>query len=70
MHTRYPNRPLYAVLDAEHNYHYSHYEKNKDKLQLQVIHTLKLPSFNTSLPSDVFLIRLWVIDKNIKGPLP
>lgn len=68
IHKKYPERPLFAVLDAEHNYHFEHYERNKDKLQLQVVRTLKLPSFNTSLPCDVFLIRLTVIDNKRAGP--
>jgi hypothetical protein len=62
VHKRYPTRPLFALLDSEHNYHYGHYEKNKDAIQMQVLRTLKLPSFNTGLPSDVFLVRLMVAD--------
>lgn len=66
IHKRYPERPLFAVLDSEHNYHFEHYERNKDKLQYQVVCTLKLPSFNTSLPSDVFLIRFKVTDNRLR----
>jgi 4-amino-4-deoxy-L-arabinose transferase-like glycosyltransferase len=62
VHKKYPEIPLFAVIDAEHNYHFTHYQENKDKIQLQVVHTLRLPSFNTGLPSDVFLVRLWVQD--------
>ena len=62
IHKRYPDRPLFALLDAEHNYHFTHYEQNKDKIQMQVLHTMKLPSFNTGLPSNVYLVRLLVND--------
>jgi hypothetical protein len=58
---KYPDAPLFALLDSEHNYHFTHYENNKDKIQMQVLRTLKLPSFNTCRPSDVFLVRLHVL---------
>ena len=69
IHKKYPAIPLFALLDAEHNYHFTHYDKNKDKIQLQVLHTLVLPSFNTSLPSNVFLVRLLFKDTPVtNGP--
>ena len=69
IHQQFPERPLFALLDSEHNYHFTHYDKHKDKIRLQVLHTLKLPSFNTGLPSDVFLVRLLVQDPPAKpGP--
>jgi hypothetical protein len=69
MHKKFPDRPLFALLDSEHNYHFTHYEENKDKLRMEVLRTLKLPSFNTGLPSDVFLVRLHLIDSPPKhGP--
>lgn len=67
MHERYPERPLFALIDAEHNYHYEHYVRNKERIQLQVLHTMKLPSFNTGLPSDVFLCRLHVTEPQRRG---
>jgi len=70
IHERYPDFPLFALLDAEHNYHFTHYDKNKDKIQMQVLHTLKLPSFNDGKPVDVFLVRLSVSAKPAGyGPL-
>jgi len=70
IHEQFPERPLFALIDAEHNYHFTHYNDNKDKIRMQVIHTLKLPSFNTGLPCDVFLVRLTVLDKPLRmGPL-
>lgn len=70
MHEKFPDRPLFALLDSEHNYHFTHYEENKDKIRMEVLHTLKLPSFNTSLPSDVFLVRLHILDTPVRhGPL-
>jgi 4-amino-4-deoxy-L-arabinose transferase-like glycosyltransferase len=62
VHEKYPEWPLFALLDSEHNYHFTHYENNKDKIRMEVLHTLRLPSFNTGLPSDVFLVRLSVLD--------
>lgn len=67
VHRKYPTRPLFALIDSEHNYHYAHYERNKDIIKMQVLHTLKLPSFNTGQPSDVFLLRLLVAD-SAAGP--
>ena len=70
MHERFPERPLFALLDSEHNYHFTHYEENKDTIRMEVLKTLRLPSFNTGLPSDVFLIRLHLLDKPARhGPL-
>jgi len=60
---KHPTSPLYALIDSEHNYHYSHYEKEKDRIRMEVLHTLKLPSFNTCLPVNVFLIRLHLLDR-------
>jgi len=54
------------LLDAEHNYHFTHYDRNKDKIQLKVLHTLRLPSFNNSLPSNVFLVQLLFMDPPVK----
>lgn len=61
VHAKFPDRPLFALLDSEHTYHYTHYENNKDKLRYVVVHALKLPSFNNSKPIDVFLVRLYVL---------
>lgn len=70
VHERFPDRPLFALLDSEHNYHFTHYEENKDRIRLEVLRTLRLPSFNTGLPSDVFLVRLHVSDPPVRqGPL-
>jgi 4-amino-4-deoxy-L-arabinose transferase-like glycosyltransferase len=63
MNEKYPTFPLYALIDSEHNYHYVHYEKHKDKIRMEVLHTLKLPSFNSGLPVDVFLVRLHLLDR-------
>ena len=69
IHQQFPERPLFALLDSEHNYHFTHYDKCKDTIQLQVLHTLILPSFNTGLPSQVFLVRLLIKDEPAKvGP--
>lgn len=69
LHKQFPDFPLFALLDSEHNYHFTHYDNNKDKIQLQVIHTLVLPSFNNGLPSNVFLVRLLINDNALKpGP--
>jgi 4-amino-4-deoxy-L-arabinose transferase-like glycosyltransferase len=69
VHKKYPERPLYAILDSEHNYHFSHYEAAKDKLRLEVVHTLKLPSFNNGQPSNVFLARINFITNPVRhGP--
>lgn len=62
VHKEHPEWPLFALLDSEHNYHFTHYDNNKDKIRMEVLHTLRLPSFNTGLPSDVFLVRLSVLD--------
>jgi len=70
IHKQYPEFPLFAVLDSEHNYHFTHYDKNKDKIALKVLHTLTLPSFNNGLPANVFLVQLQVQDSAPKyGPL-
>jgi len=66
IHKKYPAIPLFALLDAEHNYHFTHYDRNKDKIQLKVLHTLRLPSFNNSLPSNVFLVQLLFMDPPVK----
>ncbi len=69
MHETFPERPLFAILDAEHKYHYTHYEENKDKIRMEVLRTLQLPSFNTGLPSNVYLVRLHVLTNQVKhGP--
>jgi hypothetical protein len=69
VHEKFPERPLFALLDSEHNYHFTHYEKNKDRIQMQVLHTLRLPSFNNGLPSNVYLVRLHVLERPAKnGP--
>lgn len=60
---KYPTFPLYALIDSEHNYHYHHYNKHKDKIRMEVLHTVQLPSFNTSLPCNVYLIRLHLLDR-------
>ncbi|MEI7946419.1 MAG: glycosyltransferase family 39 protein [bacterium] len=60
---KYPAFPLYALIDSEHNYHFHHYNKHKDKIRMEVLHTVKLPSFSTGLPSDVFLVRLHLLDR-------
>lgn len=62
VHEAHPEWPLYALLDSEHNYHYTHYMAHQDRIQMEVLHTLKLPSFNTCLPVDVFLVRLHILD--------
>ncbi len=69
VHEKYPERPLYALLDSEHNYHFSHYEEAKDTLRLEVIRTMKLPSFNNGQPSNVFLARINFITNSVRhGP--
>jgi len=69
IHEKFPERPLFALLDAEHNYHFTHYEENKDKLRMEVLRTLKLPSFNDGRPCNVYLIRLHVLNQPVrKGP--
>jgi hypothetical protein len=69
VHQKFPDRPLFALLDSEHNYHFKHYEENKDKIRTTVVHTLQLPSFNTGLPSNVYLVRLQVLTNPVKhGP--
>ncbi len=69
VHKKFPERPLFALLDSEHNYHFKHYEDNKDKIRTTVVHTLQLPSFNTGLPSNVYLVRLQVLTNPVKhGP--
>ncbi len=70
IHQEYPERPLFALIDAEHNYHFTHYNNNPDKIRMQVIHTLKLPSFNSGLPCDVFLIRLTVLSPACQTAAP
>ena len=65
VHKQYPDLPLFALLDSEHNYHFTHYDKNKDKIDLQVLHTLVLPSFNNGLPANVLLVKL-----HLKGAGP
>jgi 4-amino-4-deoxy-L-arabinose transferase-like glycosyltransferase len=69
IHEKYPDLPLYALLDAEHNYHFTNYEDNKDKIALEVLHTLSLPSFNSGLPVNVFLVRLTVKDAALRPGL-
>jgi hypothetical protein len=61
VHEEHPDWPLFALLDSEHNYHFTHYENSKDKIGMQVLHTFKMPSFNTCRPSDVFLVRLHIL---------
>ena len=56
------------MLDAEHNYHFTHYENNKHLLELKVLHTLVLPSFNNGLPVQVFLARLLFKEPSGAGP--
>lgn len=63
VNAKYPTFPLYALIDSEHNYHYHHYNRHKDKIRMEVLHTVKLPSFNTTLPCDVFLVRLHLLDR-------
>ncbi|MBP7638749.1 MAG: glycosyltransferase family 39 protein [Kiritimatiellae bacterium] len=65
---RYPQFPQFALLDAEHNYHFTHYENNKHLLELKVLHTLVLPSFNNGLPVQVFLTRLLFKEPSGAGP--
>jgi len=60
---KHPTFPLYALIDSEHNYHYVHYEKHKDKIRMEVLHTVKLPSFNTCLPVNTYLVRLHLLDR-------
>lgn len=60
---KYPTFPLYALIDAEHNYHFHHYNRYKEKIRIEVLHTVKLPSFNSGLPIDVFLVRLHLLDR-------
>lgn len=69
MHEEFPDRPLFALLDAEHNYHFKHYTENKDTIRMEVLRTMQLPSFNTGKPSNVFLVRLHILKKPVRqGP--
>ena len=61
VHKKHPESPLFAILDTEHNYHYNHYMQNQDKIRMELVHTFKLPSFNNSLPVNVYLVRLHVL---------
>jgi hypothetical protein len=70
VHEKFPDRPLFALLDSEHNYHYAHYTNCSNRIRVEVLNTLKLPSFNNGLPANVYLLRLHVLTNQIKyGPL-
>lgn len=69
VHEKFPERPLFALLDSEHNYHYSHYMNNTNRIRMEVVHTLRLPSFNSGLPVEAFLVRLHILDNQPRpGP--
>lgn len=69
VHEKFPERPLFALLDSEHNYHYTHYMNNTNRIRMEVVRTLRLPSFNSGLPVETFLVRLHILDThNRPGP--
>lgn len=69
VHEKFPERPLFALLDSEHNYHYMHYMNNTNRIRMEVVRKLTLPSFNNGLPSDAFLVRLHILDNQPRtGP--
>jgi hypothetical protein len=69
VHEKFPERPLFALLDSEHNYHYAHYMNNTNRIRMEVVRTLKLPSFNNGAPADAYLVRLHILDTQTRpGP--
>jgi hypothetical protein len=61
MRQAHPERPLFALLDAEHTYHYDHYQKAQDRIRMQVVRTLRLASFANGTPVNVYLVYLDIL---------
>lgn len=55
---RDPGVKLYALLDVQHSYMLGHFRKNQDKCRLELVKTVKMPSFANGALVDVHLCRL------------
>ena len=55
---RDPGVKLYALLDVQHAYMLGHFQKNQDKCRLELVKTVKMPSFANGALVDVYLCRL------------
>jgi uncharacterized membrane protein YphA (DoxX/SURF4 family) len=53
-----PSIPFYCIVDPEHAYVWQYYRNSPDKISMELIHKMKLPSFGSGMPIDVFLARL------------
>jgi len=55
---RDPSLKLFAFADSQHAYNLQHYQEHQKEFQLQLVKTLKMPSFATGKPADVHLCRI------------
>jgi 4-amino-4-deoxy-L-arabinose transferase-like glycosyltransferase len=58
LHKSDPSTAFYCIVDPEHAYVWQYYKKNPDKISMELIHKMRLPSFGSGMPIDVFLARL------------
>lgn len=55
-----PNARLYALADSQHAYNLQHYREHVKDYSLRPIKTLKMPSFGSGTPADVYLCKIEV----------
>lgn len=65
---RYPNAPLFALIDSQHSYAVQHYRDHAKKYRLDLIKSFKMPSFATGALADVHLCRIQPLQSNV-GPM-
>lgn len=58
LHATDPSIPFYCIVDPEHAYVWQYYQKAPDKITMNIIHKMKLPSFGSGKPIDVYLAKL------------
>ena len=57
-----PSAPLFALVDSQHAYCMEHYNKANSWCRLAPVAQVRLPSFGTGAPCDVYLCRIIVDD--------
>lgn len=55
---RDPKVKLYAIIDVQHSYMLGHFRKNPEKCRLELVKTVKMPSFASGEPVEVHLCRI------------
>ncbi|MGN0853080.1 MAG: hypothetical protein ACI4Q3_06850 [Kiritimatiellia bacterium] len=64
---RYPDAPLYALLDTQHSYILQHFREHAKEYRLGVVGKFAMPSFAAGTPSDVYLCKIDFLPANGKA---